>query len=144
MGDPITADDNMTVAGRSAVTWEYGIRHRSTGRIHREGLTKEEAATFMDPAEWEGLDATGLFEPIRRRVSDWETIEGGPALDSEYRLFDAESALAELVRLKDGPRDAGYREQKELAWSRARDVLMQINNDSPPPPTRPDDQGSTK
>lgn len=53
-------------------------------------------------------------------------------VDREYlvalqtRLFDAESALAELVRLKDGPRDDAYRRDKEIAWQRARAVLEQI------------------
>lgn len=42
------------------------------------------------------------------------------------RLFDAESALAELVRLKDGPRDGPYKQAKLLAWSRARAVLAQL------------------
>lgn len=32
-------------------------------------------------------------------------------------------ALSELVRLKDGPRDDAYREAKDAAWQRARDVL---------------------
>lgn len=45
------------------------------------------------------------------------------------RLFDAESALAELVRLKDGPRDSPYEQAKLLAWSRARAVLAQRPED---------------
>lgn len=46
--------------------------------------------------------------------------------DLRTRLFDAEAALAELVRLKDGPRDAAYERAKPIAWSRARAVLAQI------------------
>jgi hypothetical protein len=38
-------------------------------------------------------------------------------------------ALAELVRLKDGPRDDAYREAKEAAWQRARDVLALIRSE---------------
>jgi hypothetical protein len=47
-------------------------------------------------------------------------------VDLRTRVFDAESALAELVRLKDGPRDEAYERDKPLAWSRARVVLAQI------------------
>ncbi len=42
------------------------------------------------------------------------------------RVVDAEGALMELVRLKDGPRDAAYKRQMPVAWSRARAVLTQI------------------
>lgn len=35
----------------------------------------------------------------------------------------AMAALRELVRLKDGPRDAAYERDKPLAWDRAREVL---------------------
>lgn len=37
----------------------------------------------------------------------------------------AEAALAELVRLKDGPRDAAYEEAKPYAWAQARLVLSE-------------------
>lgn len=47
-------------------------------------------------------------------------------VDLRTRVFHAESALVELVRLKDGPRDAAYERDKPLAWSRARAVLAQI------------------
>jgi hypothetical protein len=44
-----------------------------------------------------------------------------------YRLREENErlreALAELVRLKDGPRDDAYRAAKDAAWDRARDVL---------------------
>jgi hypothetical protein len=33
------------------------------------------------------------------------------------------AALAELVRLKDGPRDDAYRAAKDAAWQAARDAL---------------------
>lgn len=33
------------------------------------------------------------------------------------------AALAELVRLKDGPRDEAYRTSKDAAWERARELL---------------------
>lgn len=34
-------------------------------------------------------------------------------------------ALTELVRLKDGPRDDAYRETKDAAWQRARELLAE-------------------
>lgn len=50
--------------------------------------------------------------------------------DDAQRIVDAvnsvtqlRSALAELVRLKDGPRDESYKEAKDAAWSHARFVL---------------------
>ena len=36
----------------------------------------------------------------------------------------AEAALAELVRLKDGPRDAAYEEAKPYAWAQARRAAL--------------------
>ncbi len=39
----------------------------------------------------------------------------------------AEAALAELVRLKDGPRDAAYEEAKPYAWAQARLVLSEAS-----------------
>ena len=36
---------------------------------------------------------------------------------------EVREALAELVRLKDGPRDEAYERDKPLAWERARIVL---------------------
>lgn len=39
----------------------------------------------------------------------------------------AVAALAELVRLKDGPRDAAYEEAKPYAWAQARLVLSEAS-----------------
>jgi hypothetical protein len=46
----------------------------------------------------------------------------------QFRDLEAENAwlreaLAELVRLKDGPRDDAYRAAKDAAWQAARDAL---------------------
>jgi hypothetical protein len=38
-------------------------------------------------------------------------------------LLEARAALADLVRLKDGPRDDAYRVQKDAAWDRGRNAL---------------------
>lgn len=44
--------------------------------------------------------------------------------DIERRAAKAQhDALAELVRLKDGPRDDAYRAAKDKAWQAARDAL---------------------
>jgi len=39
------------------------------------------------------------------------------------RISDLEGVLAELVRLKDGPRDNAYRAAKDAAWDAARRAL---------------------
>jgi hypothetical protein len=54
------------------------------------------------------------FDEARRLVADGAESEGR----SEVRL-----ALAELVRLKDGPRDDAYHAAKDAAWDKARAVL---------------------
>lgn len=41
------------------------------------------------------------------------------------RSHDIREALAELVTLKDGPRDEDYLRRKPLAWQRARDLLSE-------------------
>lgn len=46
---------------------------------------------------------------------------------------DAELALAELVRLKDGPRDEAYERDKPAAWDRARAVLARRAEPATPP-----------
>jgi hypothetical protein len=59
--------------------------------------------------------------PVRQRLRD--AIRAAmTALDEATRL---RLALAELVRLKDGPRDDAYRAGKDAAWQRARDLLGQ-------------------
>lgn len=46
------------------------------------------------------------------------------ALDATAeKADDALNALADLVRLKDGPRDDAYRAKKDEAWAAARKVL---------------------
>lgn len=62
-----------------------------------------------------------LAEVARVRVAVAEE-----EVDLRTRASDAESALAELVRLKDGPRDEAYERGKPLAWGRARAVLAQM------------------
>jgi hypothetical protein len=58
------------------MNWEYGIRHKKTSRIHRTGYTEAQAQEFMDPASWDGLDPSNIFEVIRRPVVDeWEVVE---------------------------------------------------------------------
>lgn len=104
--------------------------------------TLAEQAPEGEPAGWpwtayalaavkaeESAGCAGDFEArVRAAVAE-------EAVDLKTRLFDAEAALAELVRLKDGPRDAAYERDKPLAWSRARAVLAQI---PAAPSVRPD------
>jgi hypothetical protein len=66
--------------------------------------------------------------PNCKRPSEARTVkDGGPC---ELCGFDpaappdrCRAALAELVRLKDGPRDAAYRAAKDAAWQAAREAL---------------------
>lgn len=46
--------------------------------------------------------------------------------------IEALGALAELVRLKDGPRDAGYRAAKDEAWRVARRLVVVSPEPIPP------------
>jgi len=73
------------------------------------------------------------FDAIRER-SDWY-LALADRLDADGRLPGLSAAstaraevLAELVRLKDGPRDAAYERDKPIAWARARAVLAQEEN----------------
>lgn len=50
----------------------YGIRNRRTREIHRDNMTAVQAHDFMDPAEWDRVDPTRLFEIVRRPLGDWE------------------------------------------------------------------------
>lgn len=45
------------------------------------------------------------------------------ALSALEEADEIRRALAELVRLKDGPRDAAYRAAKDAAWEHARHLL---------------------
>lgn len=45
------------------------------------------------------------------------------ALDVGGQRDELRDALADLVRLKDGPRDDAYRQKKDAAWDRARTLL---------------------
>ena len=50
-------------------------------------------------------------------------------------MTDAEAALAELVRLKDGPRDEAYERDKQAAWAQARAVLTAVADATVAEPT---------
>lgn len=64
--------------------------------------------------------------PLGQSVEYWQDrcLDHATALDeSRIRVRALESALQELVRLKDGPRDDAYRAAKEDAWETARSLV---------------------
>lgn len=64
---------------------------------------------------------TGVIESQRRHQLDDETCA------TLTRWREAAAVLAELVRLKDGPRDDAYRAARDGAWERAQKVLESGN-----------------
>lgn len=70
-------------------------------------------------------DHTDGRQPVRPRSDPSASAQA-----EDQRLRDEHealrSALALLVRLKDGPRDSTYEIAKPLAWQAARDVLEQV------------------
>jgi hypothetical protein len=64
-----------------------------------------------------------------------EVIDREELVALRTRLFDAEAALAELVRLRDDP----HHWADPAAWSRARAVLEQIPCGDAPAPCNCDD-----
>jgi hypothetical protein len=69
--------------------YEYGIRNRRTGEIHRREMTREQAWEWMDPEEWGGLTPTRIFCVVRRPIGDWEEIPNLAALAAEAEAFEA-------------------------------------------------------
>jgi hypothetical protein len=93
---------------------------------------KEPGASFFDPFAATVIEQIidGTYptpvdaDDLDRRIAAHKEARE-KLVELETRVFDAESALAELVRLKDGPRDEAYELPKRIAWSRARAVLAQ-------------------
>jgi hypothetical protein len=61
-------------------------------------------------------------------LSDRRTLQAAVRLQNRVlelarEVDELRAALAELVRLKDGPRDDAYRASKDAAWQAARDAL---------------------
>lgn len=98
---------------------------RVQGEAEEKGWHRgfEHARRYPDPAE---------LARVRAQVAE-------ELADLRTRAFDAESALVELVRLKDGPHDADYERAKPIAWSRARAVVAQI----PTAPAEPVGEATT-
>lgn len=85
----------------------------------------------------EDCEAFGAAMTDRDRLhpsgGDFSLLTQEELIAVQTRLFDAESALAELVRLRDNYTDHN-RSELDVAWSRARAVLAQIPcGDTPAP-----------
>lgn len=70
-------------------------------------------------------DADRTHEWANLLADEWEAEKRR----LEARLAEAVKALAELVRLKDGPRDDVYRAAKDAAWDTAREVVRNHDPD---------------
>lgn len=113
----------------SAKWVKRGTKHVKTGRCgagHTWDVTEQQwhrfdgaeiAREHSTPTEM-AHSATTEDPPIRPLPGDAEEVR---ALIAERD--EARAALADLVRLKDGPRDAAYETAKPAAWSRARAFL---------------------
>jgi hypothetical protein len=65
-----------------------------------------------------GVYVVSTDDLCRQRGDAWNDLTR-----EQERAEQLETALWELVRLKDGPRGDAYRAAKEAAWGRARDAL---------------------
>lgn len=100
-------------------------------------LADEWRQRFVDLWSERHEDGSGPFNVVWVRYGgDWGkehgtmiqyTSDPGPGDDQvvvdQFNYDRAISVLRDLVRLKDGPRDADYRDAKDAAWARARVVL---------------------
>lgn len=89
---------------------------------------------WNDDGPVKALSAQGAIEKTRNRIletreENWTDLAAVPAAHwhgpplQEPSPPTAREALAELVRLKDGPRDEAYAAAKEAAWEAARKAL---------------------
>ena len=110
----------MSVALTEDARWNTQTRDRTSREIGYF-LQQEGATTRTDEFAEHVLTAladAGLLRhrPVRR---------AGDTVERE-RPGDIEQALRELVRLKDGPRDAAYVAAKDAAWQAARAALGDV------------------
>jgi hypothetical protein len=113
--EPNTRERAHQVAGRRGGTVKY--------RLVSDWVV-DDGQAFDLAAEAAGLRRE--VESLTRQRDAWKQKEAErcEALAHEReRLRAFREVLAELVRLKDGPRDDAYRAAKDDAWQAARDVL---------------------
>lgn len=64
--------------------FEYGVRHLDSGRVHRSGMSEDEAREWV--AEWIEMDGKpDAFAVIRRPIGEWQAApspDGSVAVDS--------------------------------------------------------------
>ncbi len=78
--------------------YEYGIKLKRTGDIHRDGMTEYEAFRWMNPEEWDGLDPTVVFEVVRRPFGDWEVVPDLQKAATEAEEFQAAVDLGQRAQ----------------------------------------------
>jgi len=117
------ADPGRT--GASPVTLGVGrdgpeVGYYSGGKVPAD-RSEYELWLRLDP------DALAAIPEVREAV-ERERVRSPQPEDHEAEV---EAALADLVRLKDGPRDDAYRAAKDAAWDRARAALDAVRERSP-------------
>ena len=63
----------MRSSNRDTGGFEYGIRCSTDGKVHRNGMTLEEAKQWLDGWLVDG-GREGAFSLIRRSISKWEPV----------------------------------------------------------------------
>lgn len=85
---------------------------------HHVGDDKDETVSWREL----GL----LCDTCDAAITDRRALE----IAAEAERDRLREVLAELVRLKDGPRDDAYRAAKDAAWDAARDALKGADRES--------------
>jgi hypothetical protein len=94
-------------------------------------MPSEGVDEMIERNDWKCPNCDSVNGPLTGDYCDICAADGEGRIKVEYlvpasRLRGAVDALAELVRLKDGPRDEAYRAAKDAAWDAARAVLARL------------------
>lgn len=71
--ETIVAEEASAPPVRSGGRYEYGIRRRRSGEMHREGMTEAQARRWM-VEDWGGMTPENVFEVVRRPLGEWEAV----------------------------------------------------------------------
>jgi len=112
-----------------AQRWQpYDPSMGGTPETYQECIDGDRAALWEDMSE--GLAALG--------AAGWQIIRG----DERGAAEVCSAVLADLVALKDGPRDGQYEHRKPFAWNEARDAVAVWRRRGTPGRTDHDNEGA--